>query len=356
MIARQHHDRTFSCGPTDAPWWRLADVDFFLTLVEEMREPLSDFAWVGFKNHGVGFVLLSINPETFAAWRAAWRVEGVFDGHVLDAVYVPIRKLESLSADDTTRQQMERYFFGAVCQAKAYNPMVDMVLTALTPGEEDATCFNEGWLALETLHGVDKAVVEQCKVVDRAVLNKIPGVAAYVRLEAPGEARHEDSVTPFHLMYVEREADDRRLRARQPAMLCFARGSADDLIIDDLVINAPIEGFIYMVRRRDEVKIGKTIDLRQRLKQLQSVFAIEGLVHYILTDNVARAERAIHKWMAPYRTSGEWFRLPPEQEELMRYIVCLYMQPQLNTLYEPPEEGWVSVSYKTASRIAMVKH
>jgi len=324
------------------PWWQQADIAFFAMLPEQMRESLTAIAWEGFKSRGHGFIHLTIAPETFTAWRAAWRVDGSFEGADISALYVPVSAFA-----DWDCPEMLPNFPMARCQSDRYNPTTHMVLTSLAPGGETTDMFAEGWLALENLSGVDNAVVARCKDVDRAILNEISGARKYIRCAVNGEMKIDRDIPliPFDLMEVKRIADDQRIRCLHQTVLAVTGPC-----VGEALVSGSFEGFIYLVRRRDEVKIGKTINLQQRLRQLESVFAIEGLDHYILTDDVSRAERAIHKWMAPFRMSGEWFRLPPDKADLIKHIMCLFMHELPDGVHASSEPTPASIT--TATRIA----
>jgi hypothetical protein len=330
--------------PSDAPWWGLANMDMMYHLVNSIREELSDIAWQGHVKHGKGFVWLTIDPSTFDAWRFAWQNDEPFEGADIRAQFIP-------APDDAFERlgglENAGYLAPALAFTSQYSSRVDMIISTLLP-EEDTQSIRMVWVASEAMSGVDHTVAERCKEVDRAVLNEISGARSYIRFAANGEMKYSRPLLPVDLMHVYRGANNWRSKNLYNAMVCVA---GDD--VGDIMVSGPIEGFIYLVRRRDEIKIGKTINLHQRLKQLESVFAIEGLVHYILTDDVARAERAIHKWMAPYRMSGEWFRLPPEKEELIRHILCLYMHDTIRPIKNSiGEEEMIAVCRDSASRVS----
>lgn len=72
------------------------------------------------------------------------------------------------------------------------------------------------------------------------------------------------------------------------------------------------EGFIYFVREesRGHVKIGRTIDLEDRLKTFTVVlpFKIE-LATYFKCKDYVRAEKLLHEFYEYLRVDGEWFRM-----------------------------------------------
>lgn len=333
--------------PSEQPenWWALANQDMMNHVVEGLRPRFTDIAWQGFRELGPGFIWLTIPPDAFSEWREAWQKNGPYSGdHDIGTDYLPIQRLID------NPNLIKGYEVIAPCAqlATRYNPTTHMVIGGMLPAE-DLSGYQCIWAAFEQLEGVNNNVVERCKELDRALLNNIPGAVEYIRCAVKGEYRCDGPMTPFNLTTVKRVASDQRMRGPHQSMVCIG-GDA----IGDVMIDGPIEGFIYLVRRRDEVKIGKTINLRQRLKQLESVFAIEGLDHYILTDDVSKAERAIHKWLAPYRMSGEWFRLPPDKAELLKHVLCLYMHEHPDHVNSNSEQGWARVSIETAARISEV--
>lgn len=71
---------------------------------------------------------------------------------------------------------------------------------------------------------------------------------------------------------------------------------------------ASIKGEVYFVRAGDNVKIGFTINLQARLRQLQTG-ATEGLELLGTIPCGADRERLIQLSFARYRVRGEWFRI-----------------------------------------------
>jgi Meiotically up-regulated gene 113 len=92
--------------------------------------------------------------------------------------------------------------------------------------------------------------------------------------------------------------------------------------------------YIYIVRSGDRVKIGRSVDPAQRVKELQTA---HGAALTLLVTVAAHAdlESALHQRFAPLRlTNGEWFQL---NAELTDYIVALQrgMNP-VALLFEDP--------------------
>lgn len=76
------------------------------------------------------------------------------------------------------------------------------------------------------------------------------------------------------------------------------------------------QGVVYFIRSGDEVKIGKTIDIHQRLTAIRALTLSD--TELLATEpGYTRRERALHDRFATYRTHHEWFALKPK---LVTYI------------------------------------
>lgn len=90
-------------------------------------------------------------------------------------------------------------------------------------------------------------------------------------------------------------------RAYQPRII----GPKDEGIADTRSV-----GFVYLQRYGQDYKIGFTMSLNKRGRQIQIELPGEiELVHSILTDDPKGVEAYWHKRFADRRTRGEWFRL-----------------------------------------------
>lgn len=76
------------------------------------------------------------------------------------------------------------------------------------------------------------------------------------------------------------------------------------------------QGVVYFVRSGAAVKIGKTLNLTQRLKDINA----PELELLATEPGYTRRERALHRTFARHRLNGEWFRLAPP---LIAYIDTL---------------------------------
>ena len=70
-------------------------------------------------------------------------------------------------------------------------------------------------------------------------------------------------------------------------------------------------GFIYLAKSdTGHYKIGRSKNPYGRIKHFDTIMPVEvKIVHYFPCDNPAAAESILHRWLAPYRTKGEWFTL-----------------------------------------------
>lgn len=79
---------------------------------------------------------------------------------------------------------------------------------------------------------------------------------------------------------------------------------------EDEDVPATATGHVYMQRHGSNYKIGRTISLSKRGRQIQIELPQEvELVHSILTDDPTGVEAYWHKRFADKRTRGEWFKL-----------------------------------------------
>lgn len=65
---------------------------------------------------------------------------------------------------------------------------------------------------------------------------------------------------------------------------------------------------VYIVSNGQNIKIGKTKDIKTRLKTLQTGNSEKLHVLYLLENVPAIMEKALHDICKQYRLEGEWFR------------------------------------------------
>ena len=74
-------------------------------------------------------------------------------------------------------------------------------------------------------------------------------------------------------------------------------------------------GYVYIIKSSNGLhKIGLSVNIRRRLKQLQRAYAPEQLrlVRQIETDSMMNTERQLHNILSRRHVHGEWFALTPE--------------------------------------------
>lgn len=74
----------------------------------------------------------------------------------------------------------------------------------------------------------------------------------------------------------------------------------------------PVEGYVYVIRSDYGFKIGKTVNIKNRVRlfEVKLPFPIK-LESYAWFDNYSEAEADFHRKFADKRTEGEWFDLSP---------------------------------------------
>jgi hypothetical protein len=71
-----------------------------------------------------------------------------------------------------------------------------------------------------------------------------------------------------------------------------------------------IKGYVYVIRSGDYCKIGKSVDVLRRLKEISTSTPVAPeIVHTIPTNRMVRAENTIHAKFASKRARNEWFNL-----------------------------------------------
>jgi hypothetical protein len=81
-----------------------------------------------------------------------------------------------------------------------------------------------------------------------------------------------------------------------------------------LLLEAPAGDDLYFIRAADAVKIGRTVDVWNRLKKMQADNPV-GLECVCRLPNKGREERDWHGRFAHLRIRGEWFQWVPEIAE-----------------------------------------
>jgi hypothetical protein len=72
------------------------------------------------------------------------------------------------------------------------------------------------------------------------------------------------------------------------------------------------KGFVYFVTDGDAVKIGKAVDVKQRISSIKVNNPREIIeLQSIPTSDMGQIERSLHEWFDNYHIRGEWFDLLP---------------------------------------------
>ena len=98
-------------------------------------------------------------------------------------------------------------------------------------------------------------------------------------------------------------------------------------------------GFVYIVRNAEGLyKIGRTKNVERRIRSLQIASSSKlVLVHAIKADNARDLERTLHDGQSDRKVSGEWFRIPDWEIEVIKTIG--YMPASYD------EEAWAENAY-----------
>lgn len=111
------------------------------------------------------------------------------------------------------------------------------------------------------------------------------------------------------------EDKDTRLDALTNAMESYYTNEISN-ISDDSYINR--EGFIYLIKADEYVKIGIADDIKIRLKQIQGTCPLRlEIINFWKISNPSYYENLLHKQYKQYRVHGEWFKLPEEEVNLL---------------------------------------
>lgn len=103
-----------------------------------------------------------------------------------------------------------------------------------------------------------------------------------------------------------------RSTAEMVAYAPDARAALDQLLTRKF--RPQINGYVYILRSGDFIKIGKSKDVDQRVTQISPKTPMPVvLLHTIASDDMSWAEAALHRHYSHYRTNGEWFLLPQSE-------------------------------------------
>jgi hypothetical protein len=90
--------------------------------------------------------------------------------------------------------------------------------------------------------------------------------------------------------------------------------------------NFTTNGYVYILKSGEHFKIGKSINVDQRVTQISPKTPLPvTLIHSIPSNNMSAAETMLHHRCASYRTNGEWFRLPEYELNMLLDIPFLEM-------------------------------
>jgi hypothetical protein len=80
-------------------------------------------------------------------------------------------------------------------------------------------------------------------------------------------------------------------------------------------------GVVYLMKSRELYKIGISIEVDKRVKQLTSIipFGVE-LIHVIPVNDYERLEQALHMYYQRKRVNGEWFELSEDDVNLIKSL------------------------------------
>jgi hypothetical protein len=85
------------------------------------------------------------------------------------------------------------------------------------------------------------------------------------------------------------------------------------------------EGWVYVVSNPlwKGVKIGKAIDVRDRVKTMQTYAPAEyALEHYVYSTKALQVEKHVHRELSDARIRGEWFNISPLEAFKIIKRVC----------------------------------
>jgi hypothetical protein len=80
--------------------------------------------------------------------------------------------------------------------------------------------------------------------------------------------------------------------------------------------------WIYVIESDGHVKIGRTTDVQQRLRALQTASAHALTLRAAVREQPPLVERTIHQRFAHLRVGGEWFRLGADLAAFIDTLPC----------------------------------
>ena len=88
-------------------------------------------------------------------------------------------------------------------------------------------------------------------------------------------------------------------------------------VLNIKAINIP-EGWVYVISNpawKNCCKIGKTIDSKNRLAQMQtfSPYRDYKIEHYLYSNSALKLEKLAHKTLQEFKLEGEWFNIQPSK-------------------------------------------
>ena len=74
-------------------------------------------------------------------------------------------------------------------------------------------------------------------------------------------------------------------------------------------IREPIPGYVYLVKSGDFIKVGRTTNIKGRMRALKTANPHVELVGKKWVKDSEYVERAMHEKLSIHHFSGEWFKL-----------------------------------------------
>lgn len=81
----------------------------------------------------------------------------------------------------------------------------------------------------------------------------------------------------------------------------------------------PEEMYLYFIRCRDRIKIGRSNDPARRMQEL-SVYAPDPLELIAIFPNCGHYQNELHQTLKNINTNGEWFEDTKETRKAMQYV------------------------------------
>lgn len=140
------------------------------------------------------------------------------------------------------------------------------------------------------------------------------------------------------------------------------RVPCEEADVDQLEDYGTVTYFIQRVPN-GPVKIGRTVNARQRLAELQTASAEQLVIRGVITSN---RERELHQRFASKRMSGEWFRCDDELETYMfelfgphdnieiMVMLCRQLVIEYERMQEEIMDVWIAAK-NTRSKVPYLK-